>query len=162
MAWLFEPMSRRGEPMRLVLRTTNVVADWSPSGRDVPGKTLVFSDKVTWVSVANQNVSGPAGSHSGTNRVVRVAAANDGVYPLNVVVQEHEATWVLNAVTAPGTQLDRGQVTVRGVLFNRHSPPLPPELQEQRFAITGGTGPYARARGYIIEAENDRTLEIDL
>jgi hypothetical protein len=162
MAWLIELTAGREEPMRIVLRTTNVVADWSPSGKDVPGKTLVFSDDVTWVSVATQNVSGMAGSHSGTNRVVRVAAANDGVYPGDVVVQEHEATWVLNAVTAPGIQLDRGQVTVRGVLFNRHVPPLPPELQEQRFAITGGTGPYAHARGYLIEAQTDRTLEIDL
>ncbi|WP_456942459.1 hypothetical protein [Geodermatophilus sp. SYSU D00525] len=155
--------------MIIQLSTKTKVEEWScPASVDFPGKTLVFSDNVWWQSVGAHTVLTPqgdpvlAGTHSGTNRIVRVTGAGDGVYPQDVVVQEHEATWVLGAVTVPGTALAAGQVTVRGVLFWRYASPLPLELEEKRFAITGGTGPYAQARGTIVETGSHRTMDIVL
>ena len=133
-----------------------VVFSWSPpAGQNPPGKTLVFSDNVRWQTVDGHNAAGTAGTQSGTNRIVRDANAD----PHGVEAQEHEATWVLDAVTAGGTHLERGQITVRGVLFRREVPPLSPEEAEQRFAITGGTGPYRHASGFLIEA-GARTFDL--
>jgi hypothetical protein len=160
-------------PLEILLTTTNKFAEWSqPSDEDVPGKLLVFTDNVHWQRIDGHYVQGPngfpilAGTHSGTNRIVRVTEPGDGAYPPDVVVQEHEATWVLNAVPIPGTQppqqLTAGQVTVRGVLLHGGLLGLPQALQEQRFAITGGTGHYALARGTILEDGDNRTMTIEL
>jgi hypothetical protein len=149
--------------MRIVVEATRppVVLEWS-AGPFRPGKTLVFSDNLVWQSVNNNTVTGPAGTHSGTNRIVRVVGDND-VYPKDVLVQEYEATFVLPAVNLPAVTLAAGQVTVRGVFFTeRDGSAAPAPFNEKRFAITGGTGEYRRARGYGIEADVVRTLEIDL
>jgi hypothetical protein len=103
--------------MRIVVRRQRtVVLEYSP-GPFRPGKTVLFSDNLIWQSVNNNTVTGSAGTHSGTNRVLWVAAADDGVYPKDVLVQEYEATFALPAVDAGGTHLDAGQVTVRGVFL---------------------------------------------
>jgi len=58
--------------------------------------------------------------------------------------------------------LQKGQVTARGVLLflGENNPEIP-----IRFAITGGTGPYATAHGTITEGVSDpesRLLDIEL
>jgi hypothetical protein len=65
--------------------------------------------------------------------------------------------------TVPNTPLKKGQVTTRGLFlldnnFNAVETPI-------RFAITGGTDFYRKARGQVIEgvtAATDRLLEIEV
>jgi hypothetical protein len=150
-------------PMQIKLQASNVASE-RPPGPIRLGWTLLFSDNLVWQSVDNNSVTGAAGSHSGTNRVLRIVGAGD-VYPRDVLVQEYEATFVLNAVQVlrppplDPLPLAAGQVTVRGVFFTNRGGTL---VEEKRFAITGGTGHYHHARGYGIEAGAARTLEIDL
>jgi hypothetical protein len=67
--------------------------------------------------------------------------------------------------STPSTTLEKGQVTAQGLFlvdnvddFNALETPI-------RFAITGGTGPYATARGTITEGgpiPESRLLDIEL
>jgi hypothetical protein len=102
-----------------------------------------------------------AGTHSGFLTILRIAGANDRFYPPDSVLLEYDATYKLNALD--DTPLQKGQVTARGVLLvdkdeNLLEPPV-------RFAITGGTGPYATAHGTITEGipePEHRLLDIEL
>jgi hypothetical protein len=78
--------------------------------------------------------------------LLRVAGANDRFFPDGSDLWLYDATYKFN--TLDDTPLQKGQITARGVLLfqgeNRLEPPV-------RFAITGGTGPYATAHGTITE-----------
>jgi hypothetical protein len=151
--------------MQIKLQVDRNMALLMPPGPIGLGWTLVFSDNLVWQSVKKRRrekrLTGPAGTHSGTNRVLRVVGDKD-VYPEDVLVQEYEATFVLPAVNRRSVKLAAGQVTVRGVFLTWPDGSFAPPFKEKRFAITGGTGEYRHARGYGIEDGAVRTLEIDL
>lgn len=84
-----------------------------------------------------------------------------------VHVVEYEATFVLNAVTHDGLQLDAGQVTAKGVWYMKDDHPVDAQGQpvnEKRYAVTGGAGAYRQVRGQGFESVDGhiKTLEIDL
>ena len=85
-------------------------------------------------------------------------------FPSLSLLVQYEATYKFN--TLDDTPLQKGQVTAQGLVlvdndFNALELPI-------RFAITGGTGPYATAHGTITEgvrgtpAEAERLLDIEL
>jgi hypothetical protein len=133
-----------------------------------PGRVFVFSDNLSWQSIDGTAVAGLAGTHSGTLSLRRIAEADDGVLANEVRVIEYEATFVLNAVAYDGQHLDAGQVTARGVWYgNKDHHPVDAQGQpvnERRYAVTGGTGPYRVVRGNGFETADGltKTLEIDL
>ena len=89
-----------------------------------------------------------AGTQSGFVTIVRVAAANDRIFPANSRLVQYEGTYKFNAV--PNTPLQKGQVTARGVfLVDRKDNLLERPI---RYAIVGGTGPFNSAHGKITEA----------
>ena len=102
-----------------------------------------------------------AGTHSGTVTLLRIAAANDRFYPQGGLLIQYVATYKFN--TLPNTPLKKGQVTTRGLFlldnnFNALETPI-------RFAITGGTNVYRKARGQVTEgvtAPEGRLLEIEV
>jgi hypothetical protein len=154
--------------MKIVVTATIVVNEFYP-GKWGPGKVFVFSDNLSWQTIDGNAVAGPAGTHSGTHRALRLAEAGDAVFSEDTAVYEYEATFALRAVDYGGKHLDAGQVTARGVwaynhktgqLFNPEGQPV----SERRYAVTGGTGPYRRVRGHGFESANGltKTLEIDL
>lgn len=102
-----------------------------------------------------------AGTHSGLLTCLRVAEANDRFFPSGSQLWEYDATYKFNAV--PNTPLQQGQVTARGLqLFDKDDNILEPPV---RFAITGGTDAYTKARGQITEGDptaDDRLLVIQL
>lgn len=152
--------------MQIVLTAQVVFNEWLP-GPDKPGRVFVFSDNLGWQSIDATTVAGSAGTHSGTRRFLRSADDNDGVLVKDVHVVEYEATFVLNAVTHDGLQLDAGQVTARGVWYMKDGHPVDAQGQpvnEKRYAVTGGTGPYRQVRGQGFESVDGhiKTLEIDL
>ncbi|MGH6692996.1 MAG: hypothetical protein ACREF4_20200, partial [Gammaproteobacteria bacterium] len=88
-----------------------------------------------------------AGSHSGFVTTLRIATANDKLYPKDSYLLQYEGIYRFNSV--PNTPLKRGQVTARGVLHGNIASigdftPLDGPI---RLAITGGTDAYATARG---------------
>jgi hypothetical protein len=100
------------------------------------------------------------GIHSGILTVLRVTDTGDRFYtPVTRIVQ-YLATYRFRSL--PSTPLS--QITGRGeFLFNitTHKLVEPPIT----YAITGGTGAYANARGKIVElgnATDDRELHIEL
>src|SRR4029434_3493014 len=84
-------------------------------------------------------------------------------FPSPSLLFQYEATYKFN--TLDDTPLQKGQVTAQGLFlvdnvedFNALKLPI-------RFAITGGTGPYATAHGTITERVPDlenRLLDIEL
>jgi hypothetical protein len=101
-----------------------------------------------------------AGTHSGFVTILRDAAAGSLFLPPGSRLFEYDATYRFN--TLDDTPLQKGQVTARGVVLflSENSPESP-----IRFAITGGTGPYATAHGTITEGVPDpesRLLDIEL
>jgi hypothetical protein len=101
-----------------------------------------------------------AGTHSGFVTLLRVAGANDRFFPDGSDLWQYDATYKFN--TLDDTPLQKGQVTARGVLLFQGEHRLEPPV---RFAITGGTGPYATAHGTITEGvptEDHRLLDIEL
>jgi len=152
--------------MQIVLTAQVVFNEWLP-GPDKPGRVFVFSDNLGWQSIDATTVAGSAGTHSGTRRFLRSADDNDGLLVKDVHVVEYEATFVLNAVTHDGLQLDAGQVTARGVWYMKDGHPVDAQGQpvnEKRYAVTGGTGAYRQVRGQGFESVDGqiKTLEIDL
>jgi hypothetical protein len=99
-----------------------------------------------------------AGSHSGFTTVLRIAQANDNLYPKGSFLIQNEATYRFKAV--PNTPLQKGQITVRGVFFtDGNFMPLEPHTS----AITGGTDAYRLARGQVTEpTQQQRLLDIEL
>jgi hypothetical protein len=101
-----------------------------------------------------------AGTHSGFVTLLRVAGANDRFF--RMAANSGSTTPRTSSTPLDDTPLQKGQITARGVLLfqgeNRLEPPV-------RFAITGGTGPYATAHGTITEGvptEDQRLLDIDM
>ena len=104
-----------------------------------------------------------AGMHSGVETIVRVVepGAVDPFFPSPSLLVQYEATYKFNALD--DTPLQKGQVTAQGLVlvdndFNALELPI-------RFAITGGTGPYATAHGTITEGvptKDHRLLDIEL
>src|SRR5436190_17597314 len=161
-------MQRRTR-VQIVFTSQGVYNEWLP-GPHKPGRVFVFSDNLSWQSIDGIAVTGLAGTHSGTHSLRRIAEADDGVLANEVHVVEYEATFVLNAVTYDGQQLDAGQVTARGVWYgNKDHHPVHAQGQpvnERRYAVTGGTGPYRLARGNgfgtVDGLTPTKTLMIDL
>jgi hypothetical protein len=107
-----------------------------------------------------------AGTHSGVATVVRVAAADDDFFPPDSVLFQYEATYKFNALD--DTPLQKGQVTAQGLFLIDNVNDANSLDTPNRFAITGGTGPYSTAHGTITEGirgtptEGDRLLDIEL
>ena len=102
-----------------------------------------------------------AGTHSGTVTILRIAAASDLFFPPGSFLLEYDATYKFN--TLANTPLQRGQVTARGVFLTDSN--FNDLEQPNTFAITGGTGPYANARGEVVEGipnVDDRLLKIEV
>jgi hypothetical protein len=101
-----------------------------------------------------------AGAHTGVLTAVRVAGANDDFFRMAV---SSSNTRPHISSTPSTTLLAEGAVTARGVLlFDTDDNVLEPPI---RFAITGGTGPYATAHGKIAEGvpvAESRLLDIEL
>jgi hypothetical protein len=109
-----------------------------------------------------------AGIHSGTLTLLRIADPGDRFYKPNTYVLQYVATYKFNDLRR--TPLEKGQITAQGlVLFLRlgRTEFVPLEVPN-KFAITGGTDAYAKARGEVIELPtptrpiNDKELHIEL
>jgi hypothetical protein len=95
--------------------------------------------------------------------VVRVAEAGDLFFPPDSVLFQYEATYKFN--TLDDTPLQKGQVTAQGLFLVDNANDFNPLDTPFRFAITGGTGPYATAHGTITEGvptKDHRLLDIEL
>jgi hypothetical protein len=133
-----------------------------------PGKRYAFSNDLVLERYDNKTPGRGlpqnqqqrlAGTHSGFVTTVRLAVANDPFFPAGTEVFEYEDTYKFN--TVPNTPLEKGQVTAKGVFAVSNDNLLDPPAT---FAITGGTGPHARARGEIIEGNptgESRLLNIE-
>jgi hypothetical protein len=118
-----------------------------------PGKRFVFSDDLVL-----EGQQAPAGTHSGVVTTLRHVDANNQYLSAPggaAELLQYEATFKLNAVTG----LQAGEITVRGAFFIR---PTGQPFEPAMFAITGGTGAYANARGQVTQAGALRTLMIVL
>ena len=137
-----------------------------------PGKRFVFTnnlrldrydDSTPGSGLPQDPNDRMAGTHSGVVTIVRVVepGAVDPFFPSPSLLVQYEATYKVNALD--DTPLQKGQVTAQGLVlvdndFNALELPI-------RFAITGGTGPYATAHGTITEGVPDpknRLLDIEL
>lgn len=153
--------------MEIVFTAQVVINEFLP-GPHQPGRVFVFSDNLSWKSIDATTMAGVAGTHSGTHQTRRHAEPDDGVLVTGIIVWEYEATFVLNAVTFGGAQLDAGQVTARGVWYSNEGGQLVDAqgqpVNERRYAVTGGTGPYSHVRGEGFEPADGhiKTLEIEL
>jgi hypothetical protein len=150
-----------GASMNIHVRVFARPVDNEPlRGAPGPGKRFVFSNDFALVSINGipQSLQ-PAGTHSGFLTTLRIAGTSDNFYPPGSYLIQYEGTYRFNAV--PGTPLQKGQVTARGVLYLDSS--FSPLDQPTRFAITGGTDTYLTARGQITEPnQDDRELDIQL
>jgi hypothetical protein len=137
-----------------------------------PGKRFVFTndlrldrydDSTPGNGLPSNADDRRAGTHSGVETIVRVAESGDLFFPVPSLLFQYEATYKFNALD--DTPLQKGQVTAQGLVLidnvedvNALEPPI-------RFAITGGTGPYATAHGTITEGvpyHESRLLDIEL
>jgi hypothetical protein len=105
------------------------------------------------------------GTHSAIVATLRVATANDNFFPANNDLFQYEAIYLFDAGKGNlPAALPRGQITVRGAFWEVPGQPAPPGTT-RTFPITGGTGPYAFARGQVTESGANltvRTLDITL
>jgi hypothetical protein len=123
-----------------------------------PGWQDFFSEDVVLKPAPNQPDQ-YVGIHSGILTLLRVTDGSDRFYPANTRIVQYSATYRFRSL--PNTPLS--QITGLGeFLFNLDTHTLlePPIT----YAITGGTGAFANARGRIVEDSqtNDRELRIDL
>ena len=131
-----------------VVATPVVEAVPGPPG---PGKRFVFSDDLV---LEGQQTA--AGTHSGVVTTLRPVDANNQYLSAPggaAELLQYEATFKLKAVTG----VQAGQITARGVVFTR---PTGQPFEPATFAITGGTGAYANARGQVTQEGALRTLMI--
>jgi hypothetical protein len=155
--------------MKIELTATVVINEWLKSPDKGPGEVMVFSDNLSWKKIDGNDVAGPAGTHSGTLRLLRLAKAGDGVFPVDTVVLEYEATFALNAVAPPGGKpLDAGQVTARGTYGFNHGmgdqlfTPQGAPVDVKQYAVTGGTGPYGQVRGQGVESKDGKAKALEI
>jgi hypothetical protein len=137
-----------------------------------PGKRFVFTnnlrldrydDSTPGSGLPQDPNDRMAATHSGVETIVRISGPGDPFFPPGSVLFQYEATYKFNALD--DTPLQKGQVTAQGLVLidnvedvNALEPPI-------RFAITGGTGPYATAHGTITEGvpnPESRLLDIEL
>lgn len=154
--------------MEIVLLVTGTVTNDVP-GPPKPGKQFLFSDDLVLERVDNRTPGNGlpqqpqdrrAGTHSGSVTVLRIAAPNDKYLPGGGELFEYEGTYALNAVTVGGQSvLQEGQVTARGVVLLRNGQAVPPG---KRYAITGGTGAYATARGQSTQTDTPNHRKLDI
>jgi hypothetical protein len=163
--------------MEIVVKVVGTPVDeFLPPKKPGPGHRKVFSDNLVLHSVDPQVPGKPklepenglpkeeddrrAGTQSGFFTTLRFSEANDKFLPGGTGLFQYEATYRLNALTHAGqTVLQAGQITARGVsLLGGDFKPFPGEVVT--FAITGGTDPYANARGQITETGALRKLHI--
>jgi hypothetical protein len=154
--------------MEIVLSVWNTPVKHFYPGPHGPGKVFVFSDNLLIESIDTKKVPGTeearrAGTHSGLVTTLRATGpTGDAFIPGDSLLFQYEGTYRLNAVPgSPGLQ--KGQVTARGVVLKTGGEPSEKPVT---WAITGGTGAYANARGQVTEPPppNDhlRKLEIVL
>jgi hypothetical protein len=148
--------------MKILVSVFGNVGGEVRGSRPGPGHRFFFSEYVTLLEYDGvKQKKQLAGSHSGFTTTVRIAAADDQLYPEDSILTQYEATYRFN--TVPNTPLKKGQVTARGTYlgiigaggFTLVDVPV-------RFAITGGTEAYAKARGEIFERPENRLLDIQL
>jgi hypothetical protein len=103
-----------------------------------------------------------AGIHSGTLTWLRIAQQGDRFFKPGIEVIQYVATYKFNDL--PKTPLKKGQITTHGlILFDGTTHTI--FEKPNKYALTGGTDAYAKARGEVIELQNltnDRELYIDL
>jgi hypothetical protein len=122
-----------------------------------PGKRFVFShdlqlDEFDGQPQSHQHV----GTYSGVATVLREPAANDNFYRNGGVLAQYESTYKFEAVGP----VQAGDITEHGVVLFDSNLRI---VGAKEFAITGGTGPYALARGSITapgEAGIDSTTRL--
>jgi hypothetical protein len=163
-----------------VVATTEVEVDFTvtPIAGRLPGPTgaprhrFVFSDDLVLERIdAKKPGDGLpqspqdrlAGAHSGFGTTVRVAGANDALFPEGSMLFQYEGTYLFDPVLGElPTGLPRGQIVARGVsIFDGSFHPLKPLT----FAIVGGTEGYEGASGQVIHSGPDgglRTLRLRL
>jgi hypothetical protein len=147
-----------------------------------PGHRVVFSDNLLLKKVDPQDPGPPAkpvfelgkglpkpkepekrrvGTQSGFVTTIRFVMAGDDFLPAGTGLFQYEGTYRLNAFTHAGTTvLKAGQITARGVaLLGADFKPFPPG-GVSTFAVVGGTGAYANARGQITESGDIRTIRL--
>jgi hypothetical protein len=137
-----------------------------------PGKRFVFTndlrlDRYDDSTPGNGLPQDPndrmAGTHSGVETIVRISGPGDPFFPAGSVLFQYEATYKFN--TLDDTPLQKGQVTAQGLVLIDNVEDVNALETPIRFAITGGTGPYATAHGTITEGIPDpenRLLDIEL
>jgi hypothetical protein len=104
-----------------------------------------------------------AATHSGVETIVRISGPGDPFFPPGSVLFQYEATYKFNALD--DTPLQKGQVTAQGLVLIDNVEDVNALETPIRFAITGGTGPYATAHGTITEGvpnPESRLLDIEL
>jgi hypothetical protein len=141
-------------------------------GPPSPGKRYVFSDDLVLERYENSTPGSGlpqnqqqrlAGTQSGIITVVRGAAAGDRFFPSGTYLLQYEGTYKFN--TLNNTPLQQSQVTARGGFLVDNLQDFTRLEQPNRFAITGGTGPYNTAHGQITEGvptDDHRLLDIEL
>ena len=92
-----------------------------------------------------------AGTHSGFCTLLREARTGDRFYEAGSFLFHVESLYWFQP--APGTPLRAGQITAEGLFYNRYDQALAEmvPIAPHTLAITGGTGPYATARGQVTE-----------
>ena len=140
-----------------------------------PGKRFVFTndlrlDRYDDSTPGNGLPEDPddrrAGTHSGVVTIVRIPQPGDIFFPVPSFLFQYEATYKFNALD--DTPFQKGQVTARGLFLVENLDDWKQLDTPVRFAITGGTGPYATAHGTITEGvrgtptEPERLLDIEL
>lgn len=135
------------------------------------GKRFIFTDDLVYLGKA-------AGTHSGCVTTLRNVQAGDAhiSFPPPTAPAEllqYEATFSLLASTVDPTDpnptnptkpplptgLQEGQITARGLVLFRQATG---NVEPARYAITGGTGAYANARGQVTQQGTLRTLDVVL
>jgi hypothetical protein len=94
--------------------------------------------------------------------LLRITGRGDRFYKTDIFIYQYLAMYKFNDLL--NTPLTKGQITGRGLLLFDTTTHTPVE-QPSKYALTGGTDAYAKARGEILElhnATNDRELHIEL
>jgi hypothetical protein len=91
------------------------------------------------------------GTHSGFSALIREAGPDDRFYEAGSFLVHVESLYWFQP--PPGTPLPAGQITAEGLFHHRYDQGLAEmiPIAPHALAITGGTGPYATARGQVTE-----------
>lgn len=103
-----------------------------------------------------------AGIHIGFLTFLRLVGPGDRFYRPDIYLVLYVATYRFYEL--PKTPLKKGQITTHGVLLIDYAAKKRFETPN-KYAITGGTDAYAKARGEVVELGNpteDRELDIEL